>query len=185
MPLLTAGHGAERREGLGERLVAAGVDLVVDVRRFPGSRSNPDVRREALAQWLPEIGIGYRWEERLGGRRRLPAGGPVPDGWWTVAQFAAYAVHTRTPEFAAALDRVLAEAGTASVAVMCSEGVWWRCHRRLIADVAVLGRGVPVTHLMPDGRLAPHQPSAGAVLGPDGAVWWPAADRGRTEGSGA
>ena len=57
---------------------------------------------------------------------------------------------------------------------MCSESVWWRCHRRLIADVAVLGRGVPVTHLMPDGRLTPHRPSDGAVLGDDGAVAWPA-----------
>ena len=106
-------------------------------------------------------------------RRSLPKGEPVADAWWTVAQFAAYAAHTRTPEFAAALDEVLAEAAAGTVAVMCSESVWWRCHRRLIADVAVLGRGVPVTHLMPDGRLRPHEPSAGAVLGADGAVRWP------------
>ena len=185
MPLLTVGHGPDDRTRLGARLSAAQVGLVVDVRRFPGSRSNPDVRREALEEWLPAAGIGYRWEERLGGRRALPPGEPVADAWWTVAQFAAYAAHTRTPEFGAALDEVLDEAAGSAVAVMCSESVWWRCHRRLIADVAVLGRGVPVTHLMPDGRLAPHRPSAGDVLVPDGAVWWPAADRGRTEGSGA
>src|SRR4051794_17170364 len=155
------------------RLRAASVALVVDVRRFPGSRTNPDVRREALASWLPEAAIGYRWEERLGGRRTLPDGEPAADTWWTVAQFAAYAAHTRTPEFAAALDEVLAEAAGAAVAVMCSESVWWRCHRRLIADVAVLGRGVPVAHLMPDGRLREHRPSEGAVLGPDGLVHWP------------
>jgi uncharacterized protein (DUF488 family) len=89
-----------------------------------------------------------------------------------VRQFAAYAAHTRTPEFAAALDDVLAESATATVAVLCSESVWWRCHRRLIADVAVLGRGVPVRHLMPDGRLAPHRPSDGAVV-TDGVVRWP------------
>ena len=100
----------------------------------------------------------------------MPKGEPVEDGWWTVAQFAAYAAHTRTPEFTAALDEVLAEPGT--TAVMCSESVWWRCHRRLIADVAVLGRGVPVTHLMPDGRLAPHRPSEGAVVS-GGVVHWP------------
>ena len=82
----------------------------------------------------------------------------MADDWWTVRQFAAYAAHTRTPEFTAALDEVLAEAATADVAVMCSESVWWRCHRRLIADVAVLGRGVPVQHLMPDGRLTPAPP---------------------------
>ena len=142
------------------------------MRRFPGSRNNPDVARESLEEWLPALGIGYRWEERLGGRRRLPPGEAVADGWWTVAQFAAYAAHTRTPEFTAALDEVLAESADATVAVLCSESVWWRCHRRLIADVAVLARGVPVAHLMPDGRLSPHRPSDGAVL-IDGAVHWP------------
>ncbi len=107
------------------------------------------------------------------GEGRLPPGEPVADGWWTVAQFAAYAAHTRTPEFAAALDAVLDGAAPATVAVMCSESVWWRCHRRIVADVAVLARGVPVTHLMPDGRLTPHRPSEGAVLGGDGLVRWP------------
>jgi uncharacterized protein (DUF488 family) len=174
MPLLTVGHGPEDRDRLAARLVGAGVGSLIDIRRFPGSRNNPDVARDALAAWLPAAGIGYRWEERLGGRRRLPAGEPVADGWWTVAQFAAYAAHTRTAEFAAALDDVLAEAGSATVAVMCSESVWWRCHRRLVADVAVLGRGVPVAHLMPDGRLTPHRPSEGAVLGDGGEVRWPA-----------
>jgi uncharacterized protein (DUF488 family) len=173
MALLTVGHGPQGREALGARLGDAGVDLVVDVRRFPGSRSNPDVSRESLEEWLPAIGIGYRWDDRLGGRRRLPPGEPVADDWWTVSQFAAYAAHTRTPEFAAALGEVLAAAAAQDVAVMCSESVWWRCHRRLIADVAVLGRGVPVAHLMPDGRLTPHHPSEGAVL-LDGAVHWPA-----------
>jgi uncharacterized protein (DUF488 family) len=168
--LLTVGHGPQGRLALGARLTAAGVETLVDVRRFPGSRNNPDVSRESLETWLPEAGIGYRWEERLGGRRTLPKGEPVEDGWWTVAQFAAYAAHTRTPEFTAALDEVLAEPGT--TAVMCSESVWWRCHRRLIADVAVLARGIPVLHLMPDGRLTPHRPSDGAVV-VDGAVHWP------------
>ncbi|MDT0276346.1 DUF488 domain-containing protein [Blastococcus goldschmidtiae] len=174
MPLLTVGHGPRDRAELGDALRDAAIAVLVDVRRFPGSRVNPDVRREALEQWLPAQGIDYRWDARLGGRRSLPRDAPVEDGWWTVAQFAAYAAHTRTPEFAAALDDVLAAAGAATVAVMCSESVWWRCHRRLIADVAVLGRGVPVTHLMPDGRLAPHRPSEGAVLGEDGCLHWPA-----------
>jgi uncharacterized protein (DUF488 family) len=173
MPLLTVGHGPQDRATLGARLSAAGVDRIVDVRRFPGSRSNPDVRREALEEWLPTVGIGYRWDDRLGGRRRLDPGAPVEDAWWTVPQFAAYAAHTRTPEFTAALAELLAEAAGAAVAVMCSESVWWRCHRRLIADVAVLGRGVPVTHLLPDGRLTPHRPSDGAVVS-GGELRWPA-----------
>src|SRR3954452_5498740 len=174
MSLFTVGHGPQDRAALGARLAGADVGLVGDVRRFPASRNNPDVAREALEEWLPARGIGYRWEEGLGGRRRLPAGEPVADDWWTVTQFAAYAAHTRTPEFIAALDEVLAASAAEAVAVMCSESVWWRCHRRLIADVAVLGRGAPVTHLMPDGRLSPHRPSEGAVVGTDGAVHWPA-----------
>lgn len=173
MPLLTVGHGQDGRDQLGARLTGAGIGLVVDVRRFPGSRRHPDVAHDALAGWLPGIGIRYRWDERLGGRRRLPAGEPVADSWWTVAQFAAYAAHTRTPEFTAALDGVLAEAAAEPVAVMCSEYVWWRCHRRLIADVAVLAHSVPVQHVMPDGRLAEHRPAAGAQLGADGVVRWP------------
>ncbi len=173
MPLLTVGHGPEDRDRLAARLTAADVTSLVDIRRFPGSRSNPDVGRESLAGWLPEAGIDYRWDERLGGRRRLPPGEPVADDWWTVAQFAAYAAHTRTAEFGAALDEVVAEAADETVAVMCSESVWWRCHRRLIADVAVLGRGVQVQHVMPDGRLAAHRPAEGAVVDPDGTVRWP------------
>jgi uncharacterized protein (DUF488 family) len=173
VPLLTVGHGPDDRTRLGDRLTTASIEELVDVRRFPGSRRNPDVGQDSLAEWLPGRGIGYRWEPRLGGRRQLPAGEPVADTWWTVAQFAAYAAHTRTPEFAAALDEVLDAARARRVAVMCSESVWWRCHRRLIADVVVLGRGLPVDHLMPDGRVSPHRPSEGAVRGPDGTVRWP------------
>jgi uncharacterized protein (DUF488 family) len=173
MPLLTVGHGPQDRDALGALLSGAGVGQVVDVRRFPGSRNNPDVARHVLEEWLPALGIAYRWDERLGGRRRLDPDGPVEDGWWTVAQFAAYAAHTRTPEFAAALGVVLADSTEATVAVMCSESVWWRCHRRLIADVAVLGHGMPVQHLMPGGRLAAHRPSEGAVVD-DGVLHWPA-----------
>ena len=185
MPLLTVGHGPQGREALGRLLTGAGVGQLVDVRRFPGSRNNPDVAREALAGWLPERRIAYRWEERLGGRRRLPAGEPVVDDWWTVEQFAAYAAHTRTPEFADALDEVLTRAADATVAVMCSESVWWRCHRRLVADVVVLARGLPVGHLMPDGRVTQHVPAGGAVLGDDGLVRWPAGTPvGRTARSG-
>jgi uncharacterized protein (DUF488 family) len=179
MALLTVGHGPQGREALGDRLTGAGVDVVVDVRRFPGSRNNPDVARAALEVWLPARDIGYRWDERLGGRRRLAPGEPVEDGWWTVAQFAAYAAHTRTSEFAVALDDVLAGAATATLAVMCSESVWWRCHRRLIADVASLTRGLEVRHLMHTGQPVAHRPAAGARVRHDGLVVWDAAPSSR------
>lgn len=173
MSLLTVGHGQDGRDQLGARLEGVGVRRVVDVRRYPGSRTHPDVARDELEVWLPELGIAYRWEERLGGRRRLPAGEPVVDSWWKVAQFAAYAAHTRTPEFADALNTVLDDAVGEPVAVMCSEYVWWRCHRRLIADVAVLAHRVAVQHVMPNGALVDHRPAEGAQLGDDNLVRWP------------
>lgn len=173
-PLLTVGHGTLDRDGLGDLLQAAGVERLVDVRRYPGSRHNPDARREALEQWLPARGIGYRWEERLGGRRRLTAGEDraSPDPWWRVDQFRAYAAGTRTPGYAEAMGRLLAEAQQRRTVILCSEAVWWRCHRRIVADVAVLTHGVPVLHLMHTGRLVEHPVSEGARVTEDGSLVW-------------
>jgi uncharacterized protein (DUF488 family) len=170
MQLITVGHGRLGRDELGPLLRSAGVELLVDVRRYPGSRANPDVARDALVAWVPELGIGYRWEERLGGRRRVEGDGP--DTWWRVEQFRAYAAHTRTAEFTAAAEELLEEAAKRRVAVMCSESVWWRCHRRLIADVAVLRYDVRVEHLMHDGRLREHAVADGARVGGDGCLYW-------------
>ena len=162
--LLTVGHGTLDRDALAALLTDAGVELLVDVRRFPGSRHNPDVSSDALAKWLPEAGIEYRWEERLGGRRRRDkTADPDADGWWRVEAFRAYAAHTRTPEFLAALDDLVADVDSRdTTAIMCSESVWWRCHRRIVADAAALLRGVVVGDLAHDGRVKEHEPSAGA-----------------------
>jgi uncharacterized protein (DUF488 family) len=175
--LLTVGHGRMGRADLGGLLVGAGVDEVVDVRRSPGSRGNPDVLREELERWLPLFGVAYRWEPRLGGRRRLDKAEDAesPDRWWRVPAFRAYAGHTRTADFGAALEELLAAAARSTVAIMCSESLWWRCHRRLIADVALVGHGVAVEHLLGNGRLTPHSPSEGARRGADGTVVWAAA----------
>ena len=174
--LFTVGHGPTDRHQLGTRLTGTGVQQVVDVRRFPGSRNSPDVGKDLLAQWLPELGIGYRWEQRLGGRRSLPKDAAVLDPWWRVAAFAAYSAYTRTPEFAAALDELLTAAADRRVSIMCSESVWWRCHRRVISDVSVLQQGVDVQHLMPDGRLSTHLVAEGARLHPDGQLYWDGLD---------
>ena len=173
--LTTVGHGTLGRAELGALLQAHGIGELVDVRRFPGSRRHPDLSSDALAGWLPGLGVGYRWEERLGGRRRLPAGEPVVDTWWTVPAFAAYAAHTRSKEFGWGMDQLVDEVTTAAVAVLCSETVWWRCHRRLVADVATLARGLPVRHLMHSGRPVAHRPAAGARVRDDGLVVWDAA----------
>lgn len=171
--LLTFGHGTADEDTILALLQDAGVGTVVDVRRFPGSRRHPHVARTALEQWLPEAGIAYRWEPRLGGRRHVPADERAleRDPWWRVAAFRAYAAHTRSAEFGAAM-RDLTEGLTRSRhVVMCSESLWWRCHRRLVADAAVLLYGVVVRHLAHDGKLTEHLPSAGARVTPEGLVY--------------
>jgi len=172
--LSTVGHGTLGRQELGALIQVHGIDQLVDVRRFPGSRRHPHLSREALTEWLPGLGVGYRWEERLGGRRRLAAGEPVVDTWWTVPAFAAYAAHTRSEEFRSGMNQLVDEAATGAVAVLCSETVWWRCHRRLVADVATLARGLPVRHLMHVGQPVAHRPAPGARLRDDGLVVWDA-----------
>jgi uncharacterized protein (DUF488 family) len=165
-PLLTFGHGTAGRAKLTGLLHGADVAAVVDVRIGPGSRRDPDLGRDRLARWLPEAGIAYRWEQALGGFRKAPP--DSPDVIWRNASFRGYAAYTREPDFVAAMDRLLGEASSTRTAVMCSEAVWWRCHRRLIADFASVARSTPVLHLMHAGRLVPHPPTPGLRLRPDG-----------------
>jgi uncharacterized protein (DUF488 family) len=166
MPLITFGHGTAGEEDIAGLLRSAQVTALIDVRIAPGSRRRPHVARAELERWLPARGISYRWEKRLGGFRR-PAP-DSPDVAWREAAFRGYAGHMRQPDFLSAMAGVLTQAAAEHVVVMCSESLWWRCHRRLIADFAELARGVPVRHLMHDGRLAAHRPSSGARLRPDG-----------------
>lgn len=166
--LLTFGHGTAGRTTLAGLLRGAGVAAVVDVRTAPGSRRNPDVSCQRLAQWLPEERLAYRWEQRLGGWRKPPP--DSPDTVWRNESFRGYAAHTRSPEFVAAMDVLMGQAAGERTAVMCSEAVWWRCHRRLIADFAVLALGAQVLHLMHDGRLTAHSPTPGVRLRGDGLI---------------
>ncbi|GGW47015.1 DUF488 domain-containing protein [Streptomyces griseoloalbus] len=166
--LSTFGHGTAGRDALTALLHDARIAAVVDVRIAPGSRRDPDMTRRRLATWLPEEGISYRWERDLGGFRKPPP--DSPDIIWRNTSFRGYAAHTRTPEFLAAMDVLLERAAREPTAVMCGEAVWWRCHRRLIADFAVLARGVPVRHLMHDGRHTRHSPTPGARLRDDGLI---------------
>jgi len=166
--VVTFGHGTLGEDELRRLLRAAGVRRVVDVRRFPASRRHPHVDRAALERWLPEAGIAYRWCEPLGGRRT-----PLPDSPNTGLRnraFHGYADHMATSAFHAAVDELVAEArtpgaavaelpgraGTSGLLIMCSESLWWRCHRRLLADHLTLVRGCAVDHLGHDGRRTPH-----------------------------
>jgi uncharacterized protein (DUF488 family) len=157
--LVTVGHGTAPAEELVALLHKVGVQRLVDVRTAPGSRRNPQFRREEMAAWLPEAGIAYRWERDLGGWRK-----PDPASVNHVLRhpaFRGYADYMRTPRFWAALDRLLADAAEAPSAAMCSETLWWRCHRRLLADAATLVRGATVEHLDHRGQLEPHRPTEG------------------------
>src|ERR1700761_7372300 len=174
MMLLTYGHGTETAERTAALLAGAGVLSLVDIRTAPGSRRHPQFARDALQQWLPAAGIGYRWEKRLGGFRRPGPGNP--DTAWREEAFRGYAEHMRSPGFLEAMDEGLAAAAVQPLTVMCSESLWWRCHRRLVADFAAVARGTEVRHLLHDGRLEPHRPSDGVSLRGDGLLVY---DRGQ------
>src|SRR5882724_9569659 len=131
--LLTYGHGTDSAERTVATLAGAGVSSLVDIRTAPGSRRNPHFARAAMEEWLPEAGIAYRWDKRLGGFRKPSAGNP--DVAWREDMFRGYAEHMRSADFGAAIDAVLAEAalaeaalaeaapGSGLVAVMCSESL--------------------------------------------------------------
>lgn len=168
-PVFTVGHGTRTTEELAAILHGADATRLVDVRRFPGSRRHPHFAREALEESLPALGIEYDWRgEELGGRRSRKLDGASRHPAWRNDAFGAYADYMDTDEFRSALERLEEEvrAGT-RLAVMCAETVWWRCHRRLIAD-ALLMHGFDVVHLVgPDGA-SPHPPNEWARRGDDG-----------------
>lgn len=153
------------------------MQLVVDVRSVPGSRRFPQFGRAEMQAWLPEAGIGYRWERRLGGFRRPAA--DSPNVTLRHPAFRGYADYMATGPFREALTDLLAEASSRVTAVMCAETLWWRCHRRLIADAAVLLHGASAWHLGHDGRLAAHQLTEGVRRADSGCLVY---DRGSSPG---
>ena len=157
--VLTVGHGTLSAEEFTELLHAADVARVEDVRSFPGSRRNPQFGREAMEQWVPAASVEYGWIRELGGRRRPVAGSKHVA--LRHASFRAYADYMETPAFSGGVGELLTFVEKEATAVMCSESVWWRCHRRLLADHLVLVRGLDVVHLMHDGRSTPHVPTEG------------------------
>ena len=154
--IFTVGHSThpiERFLGLlGEHQIV----LVADVRSFPSSRKWPQFNQAELSQSLLQAGIQYHWMKRLGGRRHSKRE-DSPHTSWTHPAFRSYADYSESADFAAGLDELTATAAAraALTAYMCSEGLWWRCHRRIISDYLVL-RGWQVDHIMPDGKLRQH-----------------------------
>lgn len=157
-------------------MTGSGVRLLVDVRRYPGSRRHPQFSRDALAASLTSADIEYVHEPDLGGRRAVRPGSPHTA--WRMEAFQGYADHMETPEFAAALGRLIERAARETTAILCAEAVPWRCHRRLISD-ALLARGVPVLHILGPGRADPHELDPNALVLPGGRLLYagPAGDQ--------
>jgi uncharacterized protein (DUF488 family) len=155
LEILTIGHSTHEGERFAALLKAHRVALLADVRRYPGSRRHPHFNSGALRERLANAGIAYEhFGEELGGRRRER--GDSPHAGIRVAAFRAYADHMETEEFLRGLERLEVLAREVRTAIMCAEGDWRRCHRRLTSD-ALSGRGWRVLHIRPDGRLEEHE----------------------------
>jgi len=149
----TVGHSTRSGEEFAQILLAHGVEVLVDVRSFPGSRRYPQFNRTTLAESLQQVGIEYKHEPRLGGRRT-----PRKDSHntaWKNASFRAYADHMETEEFRNGVTDLLEVAANARVAVMCAEALWWRCHRRLISDY-LKTEGHAVIHILDKNKTQEH-----------------------------
>ncbi|HEX3928910.1 MAG TPA: DUF488 domain-containing protein [Gemmatimonadales bacterium] len=151
--ILTIGHSTRPIDEFIALLKAHDATDVVDVRTVPRSRHNPQFGIEVLPQSLQDAALGYRPAPHLGGLRH--ARKDSINGGWRNASFRGYADYMQTPEFAAAIEELIAFATGRRAAIMCAEAVPWRCHRSLIAD-ALLVRGVPVAHIMSLTRRNPH-----------------------------
>jgi uncharacterized protein (DUF488 family) len=157
--IFTIGHGRRPADELVSLLLDAGVRTLIDVRRFPGSRRNPQFNQAALAETLGDSGIEYLHAVALGGRRSGEAG-EERFGCIREPAFRSYAARMALTEWKEALADAL---GEAAPAFMCAETLWWRCHRKLISDLLV-ARGHEVVHLLRPGAVQPHRLSEDAEV---------------------
>lgn len=142
-------------------LEAADIKVIADVRRFPGSRKYPQYGKEALTATLAAHTIGYHWLQALGGRRRVSP--DSPNTVWRNASFRGYADYMSSAEFEHGLVQLVKVANKARTAIMCSEAVWWRCHRSMIAD-ALCVRGIEVVHILDAKHRKAHPMTAPARI---------------------
>ena len=178
LPFFTVGHSNRSLEDFLALLRPPAVARLVDIRTVPRSRANPQFDKATLPDTLPPLGIAYEHAAALGGLRgRSRDVPPEVNGFWTNASFHNYADHALSPDFLAALDRLVAAGHRERCAIMCSEAVWWRCHRRIVAD-PLIARGETVFHLTEPGREDPASLTPGAIVRPDRTVVYPAAGTG-------
>ncbi|MGQ0560733.1 MAG: DUF488 domain-containing protein [Gemmatimonadota bacterium] len=170
--IYTIGHSTRSIDEFIELLKQNGIERLVDVRRFPGSKRYPHFGGEQLPIQLEAVGITYQHAEIFGGRRTPRA--DSPNQAWRNPQFRGYADHLDTPDFQVALSALIEQAGSERQVLMCAEAVPWRCHRQLIAD-ALIARGVRVLDIIGAGEPAEHKLSAHARVLADRRVVYPAA----------
>ncbi len=167
----TVGHSTHALEEFLGLLREHRIGSLVDVRRVPRSKRQPWFHTESLARSLPPAGVQYAHLARLGGWRR--AAPDSPNGAWRNASFRGYADYALTPAFAEGLTELRKLAATERTAIMCSESLWWRCHRRLVAD-HLLAADAVVWHIGSDGRADRHALTPFATVRADGRVEYPA-----------
>jgi len=174
LPFFTIGHSNRSVEEFVALLIEPRIERLVDIRKFPRSRANPQFNQDALPEALAAFNISYEHVAALGGRRgkgeRLPRD---VNGFWTNESFHNYADYALSPQFHAGLEHLIDEGRQRRCAIMCSEAVWWRCHRRLVAD-SLIAHGETVFHIMGRGRLEPARLTPGAAIQSDGTVVYPA-----------
>jgi uncharacterized protein (DUF488 family) len=159
----TIGHSTRGLDEFTLMLSAYGVEAVADVRRFPASRKYPHFNQENLSASLSSVGVEYLHIPNLGGRRRSRS--DSRNTVWRNESFRGYADYMETDEFRSGIESLLETAGRKSTAIMCSEAVWWRCHRALIADFLKV-RGVVVEHILSRDKSSTHPyTSAARVTG--------------------
>ena len=171
--IFTIGHSTRSVAELVGLLRQASVDLLVDVRSVPRSRTNPQFNADALPTPLAAAGIDYRHLPALGGLRgRRKNSIPSPNTLWRNDAFRNYADYATTHQFRAGLEELKALAVEHCCAIMCAEALWWRCHRRIIADY-LLAERIPVAHVMGLGKIDPATPTPGARSLSDGTILYP------------
>ena len=172
-PFFTIGHSNRSLEEFVELLTSAEIKLVADVRKFPRSRANPQFNVDTLGESLTPARISYEPMSSLGGRRGVVKSVP-PDvnGLWRNLSFHNYADYALSAEFSAGLRHLLERGREQRCSIMCSEAVWWRCHRRIVADY-LIASGEDVFHIMAPGRLEPARMTQGAMVREDGKVVYP------------
>jgi uncharacterized protein (DUF488 family) len=174
-PFYTIGHSTRTLPEFVALLQEAAVGLLVDVRTVPRSRTNPQSNNETLPGSLAEHGIGYEHIAELGGLRgRRRSDEPSPNGYWENDSFRNYADHALSDAFQSGLARLVMLGGERTTAVMCAEAVWWRCHRRIIADY-LLAADHAVFHILGAGHIDRASLTPGARIVDEGVVY-PAAE---------